>query len=283
MNWLAEMEARRLVLSLREMLVRFDENLAAHTLLQECVPYVCEGDPEIDRAREEQRLKVQHIIDPEKYAPYYRSNIHEKPFEDQYQMAPEEAHEYLHRVAFLREWLEGQETPPRLLDVACNDGWMAQNLEGLFESYLGLDLNPDCIRRAVGRKTPETHWLTAYAEKAAEATRGRCGTYDVVVAYELVEHVRDPDALLHAMASVCKPGGSLFVSTPLGACTGGALDRWWVVEPAGHVRAFTVRSFHELLSRHGECEQIAVSKASVGELMVARVTRPLKIVAPDAR
>ena len=46
------------MITLREILVRLDENIAAHTLLEQCVTYICEGDPEIQRARLEQALKV---------------------------------------------------------------------------------------------------------------------------------------------------------------------------------------------------------------------------------
>ena len=288
-EWLAQMEARRLVLSLREMLVRHDENIAANTLMQECVPFICEGDPELERARAEQALKVRHITHPEDYEPYYANNHHEKSFEEQYLQEPEEAHEHIYRVEFLREWLAEQEGLT-VLDISANDGWMAQNLAGLERdpqgvpvlTYHGIDLNPHCIERARGRAVPRARFWTGFGEEAEKLTRRQRPKqgYDAVIAYELVEHVRDPDALLSAMVRVCKPGGSLFISTPLGACTGGDLPRWWVVEPAGHVRAYTPRSFAALLRRHGECEGITVSDASQGRLMVARVTVP-GIVAAD--
>lgn len=291
MTWLAQLEAKRLVLSLREMLVRFDENIAANTLLQECVPYILEDDPDVARARAEQALKVAHITgESSEYSEYYASNQHERPFEEQYQQQPSEAHLHLHRVAFLREWLAEQVAPGdeedalrgdpvRLLDVACNDGWMAQNLTTDFKGetfpairYHGLDLNPGCIERAKARGVQRAKFKVGRAEDAYGTIfpGDQTGPYDAVVAFELVEHVKDPDAVLAAMASVCKPGGSLFVSTPLGACTGGDLPHWWVVEPAGHVRAFTPRTFAELLNRHAHCDYINIHQASQGELMVAR-------------
>lgn len=296
MNWLAEMEARRLVLSLREMLVRLDENLAAHTLLEQCVPYICDGDPEIERARAEQAQMVDHIVG-DSYATYYANNHHERPFEEQYGCSPEEAHEYLHRVRFLRAWLEEQIDARRqpdnddpdepiylhLLDLACNDGWMAKNLED-HALYHGLDLNPHCIERAEGRKVPGAEFQVAFAEharsKAPLARKPRARRYDAVVAYELVEHVKDPAELLGVMVACCKPGGSLFVSTPLGAGTGGDLPNWWFVEPKGHVRAYTPQRFADLLMPHGETHIEISDTVNAGQLMVARVTLP---DASDAR
>jgi 2-polyprenyl-3-methyl-5-hydroxy-6-metoxy-1,4-benzoquinol methylase len=284
-NWLAQMEARRLVLSLREMLVRFDENIAANTLMAECVPYILQGDPEIARARSQQALKVAHITgDVDEYAGYYATNAHERPFEEQHQTSAADAHLFLHRVAFLRDWLSQQVGPRafgdgaacRLLDVACNDGWMAANLHAAFPqlTYRGVDLNPDCIRRAQGREVPGADFSVDRAEDVLRMRPRHA--FDVVVAYELVEHVRDPEEVLHAMVAACKPGGSLFISTPLGACTDGDLPEWWVLEPAGHVRAYTTQSFAALLARYGTVDGIHISDAGAGagQLMVARVTTP---------
>jgi 2-polyprenyl-3-methyl-5-hydroxy-6-metoxy-1,4-benzoquinol methylase len=272
------MRAEQLVLELRELLVRFDENLKAHTLLQGCVPYFLDdaSHPAIARARADQAAMVDHITNPAAYAPYYRENHHEKPFEIQYGISAEDAHNHLHRVRYLRSWLQTS-TPEKpgptrqLLDCACNDGWMAKNLEGLVR-YTGIDLNPHCIVRAKGRKVAGAKFWVGFAELAG--VRQVKDGYDVVVAFELIEHVKDPDAVLAAMVWVCKPGGSLFVSTPLGACTGGDLPNWWFVEPKGHVRAYTPNTFAELLTRHGEVQEIQVSEAQAGQLMVARITVP---------
>lgn len=281
--WPVEMRAEQLILELREILVRFDENLKAHTLLQECVPYFVDDahHPAIVQARADQAAMVDHIIG-DSYAHYYETNHHERPFEEQYQCTAEEAHERLHRVRFLRRWLEerqitipGVRRPPplTLFDLACNDGWMAKNLEGL-AIYHGVDLNPHCIGRALGRKVPGAKFWRGFAEHARTLALEEDG-YDVVVAYELVEHVKDPEALIDAMVSVCKPGGSLFISTPLGAGTGGNLPNWWFVEPKGHVRAYTPHTFAQLLAPHGPTAIEVSDTAGAGQLMVARVDLPV--------
>lgn len=292
------MRAEQLVLELREILVRFDENLAAHTLMQSCVPYFLDdaSHPSIARARAEQAQMVDHIVG-DSYAHYYETNHHERPFEEQYECQPEDAHERLHRVRFLRRWLLEQQArlPLNLLDCACNDGWMAKNLEGLV-NYTGVDLNPHCIERAKSRGVGDASFSVGFAEdvdalhitKDGQVVEGLQGIrsktdrgFDVVVAYELIEHVRDPAALLEVMASTCEPGGSLFVSTPLGAGTGGELRNWWYVEPKGHVRAYTPQSFADLLSPHGETHIEISDTQGAGQLMVARVDTPA-IVEGDA-
>jgi hypothetical protein len=108
--WPVQMRAEQLVLELREILVRFDENLKAHALMQECVPYFIDdaAHPLIARAREDQARMVDHIVG-DSYATYYSENPHERPFEEQYGIEPAVAHEHLHRVAYLRAWLEGNQ------------------------------------------------------------------------------------------------------------------------------------------------------------------------------
>lgn len=289
--WFVEMRAEQLVLELREILVRFDENLAAHTLMQSCVPYFLDDatHPQIAQARIDQAQMVDHIVG-ESYAHYYATNHHERPFEEQYQTTPEKAHESLYRVKFLRDWLleQGSSLPLNLLDCACNDGWMAVNLDVLV-NYTGIDLNPHCIERAKTRGAKNARFSVGFAEDVAAlhitkngdvveglpGIRGKTDRgFDVVVAYELIEHVRDPDALLAAMVAASQPGGSLFVSTPLGAGTGGDLPNWWFVEPKGHVRAYTPETFGRVLAQYGEVEIQLSQTVNAGMLMVARVQLP---------
>jgi SAM-dependent methyltransferase len=275
MTWLAEMEARRLVLSLREMLVRHDENQAANLLMQHCVPYVCERDPEILRARSDQAEMVEHLSSPEAYARYYRSNVHERPFEEQYRTTPEQAHEHIPRVQLLRDELLREHRPlGTILDVGCNDGWLAANLSGPFPDmlYHGIDLNPDCVKRAKARKVPGATFAKGQLYENAAGLLD--DPYDVAVCFEVIEHVRDPDELLALLACCVKPAGRLIISTPCGAVERGDLPQWWHVEPKGHVRVYTPESFHALLSRHGTPGQMVLGPDGV-------LVCPVRVGEPD--
>jgi hypothetical protein len=61
-------------------LVRCDENLKAHTLLQECVPhFLAEDHPLVDQARIAQERMVEHITGGGvAYQRYYSTNEHER-------------------------------------------------------------------------------------------------------------------------------------------------------------------------------------------------------------
>jgi SAM-dependent methyltransferase len=244
--------------------------------MQECVPFFLEDaqHPQIRQAREHQAAMVAHITDgPDAYAAYYQANAHERPFEEQYETQPQDAHKVLPRVAVLRDRLGQLEKDrvrpidghlPVLLDCACNDGWMGVNLRGIVD-YHGIDLNPGCVDRAKARHVRRGQFRAGDIHQATDLTAGFRpeGGYDYVVCFECLEHVPDPDATMAALVSVTKPGGRIFLSTPAGATEHGDLPTWWLVEPKGHVRVFTPTSFQQLLARYGTVEGILLGPDQV--------------------
>lgn len=269
-------EVRRHVLALREALVRHDENLKADELLQRSIPYYLFDDPEIARARDEQRQMVLHIRDPEAYAAYYGANPHERPFEDQYGIRPEDAHEHLYRVMFLREGLKRQceaagITPDKLpaLDLSANDGWMAVNLGQLGYVVDCVDLHPGNCAIAEQRKAAGTKGI---GEVFNMDLHDKCvlslDPYDAVVLFETIEHVADPDDTMEKLIMAVKDGGRAYLSTPFEAVEQGNLPNWAHVEPKGHVRAFRAKDFEALLERHGTVKRLEVGPDRV---MVAEV------------
>lgn len=98
--------------------------------------------------------------------------------------------------------------PPRsILDVGCGTGPMLGML-GRFGRVEGLELSPDAI----------DHCHATYGD-AVVVHRGRVpddlpadGTYDVVAAFDVIEHLADDAAALRRIHDTVRPGG-LFVST----------------------------------------------------------------------
>lgn len=280
--WPVGMQAERLVLELRELLVRNDENQKAHRLLQGCVPYFLEDGSHawLEQARAEQARMVAHLDDPERYAAYYAANVHERPFEEQYGIDPRLAHEHLWRVAVLRDWITDHaplanwtaRARPRLLDLGSNDGWMAVTLKDL-ATVDGVDLHPGNVdlaqRRGREHDLPGV-FIVGAAEQADTEYAG--ADFDAVVAFEVVEHVADPDRLLQAMRACLAPGGRMWLSTPDGAVERGDLPTWWQVEPKGHVRVYTPRSLRRLIARHGAQERDAFLAQGPDGTLVAHWT-----------
>lgn len=70
--------------------------------------------------------------------------------------------------------------------------------------------------------------------------------FDLVGAFDVVEHVADDEAVFSEIARVLKPGGALLLSVPLHA------DRWTEFDAAvGHHRRYDPEALSGILERHG--------------------------------
>jgi len=92
----------------------------------------------------------------------------------------------------------------RIADVGCGTGGMAGLLSG-FGSVTGIDDAPEaaalCARRGLDVLTPE-----AWHERAE--------VYDLVTAFDVVEHTDDDVEFLHGLRRRLTPGGKLVVTVP---------------------------------------------------------------------
>jgi len=260
-----ELEAARALLTLREILVRHDENEKAWTLMSQCVPYIVQERRDVRQALHDQHRMVEHLLDPVVMAAYYAANPHDRSFEEQHDLqAPGAALDKIPRCGLLRDRLAKD---ARVLDLACNDGILAAALRGRGHHIRvdGVDLGVDCIARAKARGLPG-NFVCCDLHDAHEKIPA---TYSDVVLFEVIEHTVDPAATLVAAAQFVEPGGRLWVSTPIGAVERGELPTWDVVEHKGHVRAYTPEAFAR------EFDEIATEVELIGlpdGTMVARAT-----------
>ncbi len=80
----------------------------------------------------------------------------------------------------------------------------------------------------------------------------RDAEFDVATMSDVIEHLADPQAELHEINRVLKPGGLLYVVTPNIASITARLMRshWWGLRPA-HLYYFSPRTLRDLLKRTG--------------------------------
>jgi SAM-dependent methyltransferase len=123
------------------------------------------------------------------------------------------------------------------------------------------------------------------AQSAVEHVRGLgfevfCGTlqdanypenhFDVVTASEVIEHVPDPERVLHEIARVLRPGGLLWMTTPhargISALMLGL--KWSLVCPPQHLHLFSVRGAKKMLEQNGfRCLDVATEGVNPYELI----------------
>lgn len=160
----------------------------------------------------------------------------------------------------------GQDQPPplvakvpdgsRVLDLGCSVGQLARHLVAKGCTVVGVELDPEAAVRA--REHCESVHVADLDLVDLTALLGE-ERFDVVVAADVIEHLRDPGRLLREIAPLLAPGGVLVTTVPniahgsarLALLTGrfeyadlGIMDRT-------HLRFFTRATLTELLRISG--------------------------------
>jgi 2-polyprenyl-6-hydroxyphenyl methylase/3-demethylubiquinone-9 3-methyltransferase len=122
----------------------------------------------------------------------------------------------LHRLNPVRLGFVAERAPlrgARVVDVGCGGGLLAEALARSGASVTAIDLAPGMVEVA-RLHAAEAGLGIDYRVESAEALGARAAAqFDVVTCMEMLEHVPDPAAMLGALATLVRPGGSVFVST----------------------------------------------------------------------
>ncbi len=101
----------------------------------------------------------------------------------------------------------------RVLDVGCGGGILSESMSQLGAEVTGIDLGEKALKVAQLHKLESgvevDYRLVSVEDLAQEAPQ----SFDVVTCMEMLEHVPDPAAIVHACGALVKPGGSVFFST----------------------------------------------------------------------
>jgi SAM-dependent methyltransferase len=140
----------------------------------------------------------------------------------------------------------------RVLDLGCATGTTGAALKRRQAvEVVGVELEPDYAREAATRLDLV---LTADAESAEPE-----GRFDVLIAADILEHLKDPWSALKRYSGLLEPGATVIVSLPNVAhwSTYAHLARGsWPRKPEGifdatHLRWFTLRDANDLLLQAG--------------------------------
>lgn len=96
----------------------------------------------------------------------------------------------------------------RILDVGCGTGGMLPLL-ARFGGVTGLEPEPFAVDHARGQPVEAEVVLGRVPEDVPPT-----GDYDLVTAFDVIEHLADDVGALRAMAAAARPGGSVLVTVP---------------------------------------------------------------------
>lgn len=102
---------------------------------------------------------------------------------------------------------------PRILDVGCGGGILAEALAKAGAQVTGIDLSLPALevaRQHASAAGLAIEYLSISVEELAEESPD---LFDVVTCMEMLEHVPQPQKVIAACAKVVKPGGGVFFST----------------------------------------------------------------------
>lgn len=153
--------------------------------------------------------------------------------EDWYDLSDPDHFWFRWRFAALRRILRDAgarlEAPLRVLEIGCGAGVLAGQLERHTAWIVdGTDLNLRALERCAPRRG-RTLYYDVTEERPELVAR-----YDVVVLFDVLEHLPAPAALLRSALAHLRPGGMVLVNVPALQGLASAYDR-----AAGHLRRYT--------------------------------------------
>ena len=113
--------------------------------------------------------------------------------------------EHVARYALAERFAHGR----RVLDLGCGAGYGTADLSRVASSSVGVDIAPDAIAYAANH-FPDVRFLQCSANSVPFPP----ASFELVTAFEVIEHLQDWRALLAEALRVLEPSGVLIVSTP---------------------------------------------------------------------
>ena len=131
-----------------------------------------------------------------------------------------------------------------VLDLGCNNGYGTRIIKDCCKEVIGVDISPRAIaeaRRRFGTDGIEFRLVDGVRLPFAD------GRFDLVVSFQVIEHVGDYEVYLSEMKRVLTPGGKALLTTPNARIR---LDPGMTPWNPFHVREFSADELEELLLQY---------------------------------
>ena len=186
------------------------------------------------------------------------------------------AYEHVHRYLWAAELVRGR----RVLDLGSGEGFGSALLARSASRVQGVDIDPLAVEHA--RASYADSNLSFEVADARRLDVFEEASFEAVVCFEVIEHLREQEVLLDGVARVLTPDGLLIVSTP---------DREAYNRTTGepndfHERELSEREFRDLLSvrfPHVGLWGQSLAMGSRGSLPAAEANRRCSTSSSSAR
>ncbi len=135
--------------------------------------------------------------------------------------------------------------PARVLEIGCGQGAVGARLAAAGHDYTGVELDGASADVAAARLT-DAGLPGQVVHGSVEALVRPGAGYDVVCAFEVLEHLEDDAGALASWVELLRPGGLVLVSTPAWQSRYGPMDA-----AVGHHRRYEPAQMRALLAEAG--------------------------------
>lgn len=142
-----------------------------------------------------------------------------------------EAAIHIARYSFAKELCVGK----RVLDAACGEGYGSRLLANWgAKEVVGVDISAEAIESAQRHFASDS---VRFIQNDAETLPRHFEphSFDLIVSFETIEHVQDPELFLRNIRGLLKPGGMVAISCP---------NDWWYFPTEAERNPFHLRKYH---------------------------------------
>jgi SAM-dependent methyltransferase len=137
--------------------------------------------------------------------------------------------------------LLGEARPGSLLEIGCGEGYFLEKVRHAIHAVEGIDVNQAALEKCRAKNIHVIEGDVLSLEKA----------YDMIVMFEVLEHLENARAIIEKSVHLLNPGGHLVIATPnpdgyLRECGSVVLDL-----PPHHNSGWSRRTFEFLARRYG--------------------------------
>jgi SAM-dependent methyltransferase len=135
----------------------------------------------------------------------------------------------------------------RLLEIGCGHGEFLLEAQARGFEVEGLEYSSHAAREANAQLGP-----SAVRVGSPESDSLPPAAYDVVAAFDVIEHLRNPVRALELLHSALRPGGMVAIVTPsLDSWSRRLLGRYWMEYKVEHLTYFSRKSLRRMLDDAG--------------------------------